>query len=550
MPRVAEAAGVGGVDILDDVGDVFFLPQDGVGLLGASVGADVPGEAQPAEPEMDVNRAGPLARKMWNCARRGVRSPEVWSRFSQRVLATSVFMGAGDVALMFFAYARIKYRDLKVLDTISPFLLQHIDEFSTMELVLLFNAHKKLEFERTDSIKLLLTAICRRRDEWTGRHMALTANAAAYFYVYHPQFWKSLAVKLPKVVFTMNALEISNLVSAMARVDQRDRRSLLLLARMCRRCAVRNLFSQAALATAMKAFAKLDFNHPRLAKAFEDAAVRKLDAALELGPKYRASDLRDAEVFDLQALVQILHTLVCFVGTSDEVVAKLLTLISWSQREVSNYQRRVLRTVLIVLRKDYPHLYPKLDFDVKQALYIFEHTPAEVATTESRWSRELRNILKKMDVIVESKSLVDDQVLDIYIPSSKAVVCALGPYSYYASTTHRTAFSKLHQRLLEHSGYQCMVVPYYEWSEMKVDEDKMVYLWSLGRRAAAPDAERDAGAAEPSVEDLRLSDISDLDSAGAEQAMALPKAGADGQGRKGRRRSPGNAGRDPFVAAE
>lgn len=513
------------MDILDDAGDVLFLPQDGVGLLSDTRGVDFAEESNAPVTDAGTTRAGPLARKMWNCAKRGVRSPEVWARFSQRVLATSVFVGAGDVALIFLAYARIKYRDLKVLDTISPFLLKQIDEFSTTELVLLLNAHKKLELERVDSLKLLLIAICRRRDEWTGRHMALTANAAAYFYVYHPQFWKSLAVRLPNVVFSMNPLEVANLVSAMARVDQRDARSLLLLARMCRRFAFRNLFSQAGLSTVMKAFAKLDFYHPRLSKAFSDAAVRKLDHALEMGPQYRASDLRDADVFDLQALVQVLHTLVCFVGTSDEIAAKLLTLISWSHREVSNYQRRVLRTTLVVLKAEHPDLHSKLDLDVKQALYIFEHSPSEVATTESRWSKELRNMLRRMDIMVEWKSLVDDQVLDIFLPSSNAVVCALGPYSYYANTTHRTAFSKMHQRLLELSGYKCLVVPYYEWSEMKLDEDKMVYLWSLGRRAAAPDVDAGTGVDNPGMEDVRLSDISDLDVPSMEHAMVSAKSG-------------------------
>eukprot|EP00427_Karlodinium_veneficum_P054960 CAMPEP_0169406076 /NCGR_PEP_ID=MMETSP1017-20121227/57294_1 /TAXON_ID=342587 /ORGANISM="Karlodinium micrum, Strain CCMP2283" /LENGTH=103 /DNA_ID=CAMNT_0009512729 /DNA_START=66 /DNA_END=374 /DNA_ORIENTATION=+ len=103
----------------------------------------------------------------------------------------------------------------------------------------------------------------------------------------------------------------------MARVDRREPQSLLLLARMCRRCAQRNLFAQESLATSMNAFAKLDFNHPRLMRAFTEAAVVKMDRALALGRDYRCSSLRDVDVFDVQALVQLLNTLVCLVGAPD-----------------------------------------------------------------------------------------------------------------------------------------------------------------------------------------------------------------------------------------
>ena len=100
------------------------------------------------------------------------------------------------------------------------------------------------------------------------------------------------------------------------------------------------------------------------------------------------------------------------------------------------------------------------------------------------WMAEVRRTLRKMDIKVELKPLVDDQVLDIWMPVSKAVVCPIGPYGYYAGTTHRTAYSKMHQRILELEGHVCIPVPYFEWAELKTDEDKMVYLWSLGRKAA------------------------------------------------------------------
>ena len=56
---------------------------------------------------------------------------------------------------------------------------------------------------------------------------------------------------------------------------------------MCIRCANRHLFSQQTLATTLNAFAKLDFNFPKLCQALELCVVRKLDKALELGATYR-----------------------------------------------------------------------------------------------------------------------------------------------------------------------------------------------------------------------------------------------------------------------
>jgi len=358
----------------------------------------------------------------------------------------------------------------------------------------------------------LLTSICGRRPEWTGRAVALTANAVAYFYVYEPRFWKLVNGALPKVAFTMNPLELSNLVSAMARVDRREQTTLLLLAKLCARGAQRNLFSQETLATTMNAFAKLDFHHPKLSTDFQEAALIRIDRALELGPDYRKSHLK-SDVFDLQALVLVFHTLVCHVGTSDDVVHKLLTLIAWSASEISSYQRRLLKICCQVARLQHRSAFRGLSYDVKQAVHSFEHADAEVRPFESRWSRELKQTLQKMNIEVELKSMVDDQVLDIWMPTSQAAVCPLGPYSYYTNTTQRTAYSKLHQRLLEMKGYTCMAVPYYEWGELRTEEDKMVYLWSLGRRAAATKAGGVEGRdLQPAVlpDEMLKSDLSDM----------------------------------------
>jgi len=48
----------------------------------------------------------------------------------------------------------------------------------------------------------------------------------------------------------------------------------------------------------------------------------------------------------------------------------------------------------------------------------------------------------------------------------RRVLTCLGPYSYYSSSTHRTAISKMHQRVLEVEGYTVSAIPYFEWSEI------------------------------------------------------------------------------------
>jgi len=353
--------------------------------------------------------------------------------------------------------------------------------------------------------------LCERRDEWNCRDVAVMANAVAYFYLHSKSFWFHVSNALPKLVWDMNPLELSNLVAALARMDRRHPQTLLLIARMCQRCAINNLFSQETLTTTLNAFVKLDFNAPRLLKALEIAAVEKIDRALEMGPNYRASSLRGVDVFDVQGLVLLTNAFVCFVGTSDEIMEKLLTLISWSAREISDYQARVLRTMIIALQVQHEAFYERLDADVKEVLTRIQKTPAQVRVHEARWQREVLKILKKMDVYCELKSLVDDQVLDIYLTTSKVVVCTVGPYSFYANTTHRTARSKLHQRLLEMVGHKCIAVPYYEWAELRTEEDKMVYLWSMGRRAVAIQPGTETGAESATIDDEMLKDDDDSD---------------------------------------
>ena len=125
-----------------------------------------------------------------------------------------------------------------------------------------------------------------------------------------------------------------------------------------------------------------------LPKPLRDAAVKKLDRALELGPQYRRSgSLRDQDVFDLQALVLLFRTLVALVGTSDDVAEKLLTLLAWSKDELGDYQRRVLKPTSVTFRRLHPVLFKSLSMECRDALHTFETTQVKISTFESRWMR-------------------------------------------------------------------------------------------------------------------------------------------------------------------
>ncbi|CAD7923645.1 unnamed protein product [Amoebophrya sp. A120] len=105
----------------------------------------------------------------------------------------------------------------------------------------------------------------------------------------------------------------------------------------------------------------------------------------------------------------------------------------------------------------------------------------------SRWKREVFDIVEKeLRIECEKQSLVyPDHEDAVVLPERKTVIHCVGVYGYYSDTTERTALSKLHSYLLEIQGYSVMHIPYYEWSELKTTEDKVLYLVSKGRQIAA-----------------------------------------------------------------
>ena len=107
-------------------------------------------------------------------------------------------------------------------------------------------------------------------------------------------------------------------------------------------------------------------------------------------------------------------------------------------------------------------------------------------------------------------------------------------------------------RGLRLEGYTVLVVPYFEWRELKSHEDQMLYLWSLGRRGARelaahdrlhargrghPSPERQRCRATPSSDELRPSSYGrDLTVGAAGRAAEGGQVAA--QGRAGRRALP------------
>ena len=63
--------------------------------------------------------------------------------------------------------------------------------------------------ERTDSIHLLVSIICQRKEEWTGLILALTCNAVAHFYIYRPRFWRQASMSLMRLLDLVDSAWLS-----------------------------------------------------------------------------------------------------------------------------------------------------------------------------------------------------------------------------------------------------------------------------------------------------------------------------------------------------
>eukprot|EP00397_Hematodinium_sp_SG-2012_P027998 GEMP01029453.1.p1 GENE.GEMP01029453.1~~GEMP01029453.1.p1 ORF type:complete len:514 (+),score=158.71 GEMP01029453.1:116-1657(+) len=443
------------------------------------------------EPDkVNMGPPGEIAKMVWKAAVRNIRDDRFWKKLIDRVLLNTVRFGPEDVVLLHYSFARIGFRDVKTLDALQPLVLKNLHHFSVRSLTLLLNAHKKLDFRKDDTIELILQQLLIKHREWEARDVAMAVNSVAYFYLYQAKFWRRVVFSLPKIAWGLTPQGVMNIVSGMARVDHREARALQLLARLATRDA--HMFNPVEVCASVNAFAKLDFNHPNLQRALIER-VRTLGV----------------EAFDLQAKCLLVQACVGMYWSEDErLIRSLMAKIEEDADRLTPFHKRKLKpTAKLIL-----HNFPQLGKDIRPFLDELV-MPVPLETRESRWATEVATILTKMQVKIKKVPLVHEQQLDYVMAEGKRVITCLGPYSYYANSTHRTAISKLHQRVLEVEGYTVSTIPHYEWREIKCEEDKMLYLWSLGRRVAKGEV---VARAEPAYEKEEDEDDYEPDTANEE----------------------------------
>ncbi|KAF4700359.1 hypothetical protein FOZ63_012377 [Perkinsus olseni] len=413
----------------------------------------------------------------------------------------SVHMGHRELTTCLLGFAKIRYRDPKLLQSISPAILKSISEFDTLELALLLGAYRRLEYRRIDQIELLMN-------------------------------------ENPQLRWSSEPFLVGLVLHGMAKVDLRHSGSLKTLSRAfthhCRRYA--ELQRQETLAVGLNALARLDWRSRKMRLYAEQAVAARLRRALQLDNAVDRTKGRDNDTFDMQSLSLLVQSLVSLAdelpptsllmdlfslastSTMGVMARRLHTKVGSNQVPAGQLaQLRVFKNACQILKYCRPNAVEEMFQDSVFGEDIRQFFEAALANTKAptrrirpRWANEIYWLLKDhMKVRVKSRSLVDNECMDILMHADprgvepgetmmdedtpgrakkhkrrryEVVVECLGPYAFYADSTRRTSVSKLHQRLLELQGYVVMAIPYYEWRELKSLDDKLLYLYSLGRK--------------------------------------------------------------------
>lgn len=136
--------------------------------------------------------------------------------------------------------------------------------------------------------------------------------------------------------------------------------------------------------------------------------------------------------------------------------------------------------VLILMYND---LYDAFDPDLKEFLRYIQDTPLKIVDKSSRWGEDVSKTLDFMKIDHNTNLYIQELYADIVFKDSKVVIKCTGPYNYYAYSKRMTAFAKLNIKLLELKGYTVIVIPFFEWSELRSLEEKVERLYQLGREA-------------------------------------------------------------------
>jgi len=435
-----------------------------------------------------------LAKEIWKCSKRSIRSPGIWSNLSKQVVSNSPFLTPRDVSVVIQSFARVGYKDTKMISAIVPSILKHATEFSVRELVTILSSFRKLELDKSSSqvfpsscINLLVNEISLRSSEWTPIDVPLIANSIAWFSVFDDHVWKKIGSKTLKMVQSISPLGLSLIVSSYAKVDKRDERVLAAISRVFIRpiTAHTEAMKQESLAVLINGFAKLDWNSKSL---FEYIETELLEILRQIGPNF----------FDNQSKIMILHAFFAhrfrYLETVSEtqvwMFESLVDSILASRDTLSSDQREKLTQIVATGNR-----FEEIRGSVRriQTLLVDSEGPKTFQKL-ARWEYEVFRILRdKMEVKVKKKRIANFSVMTFDSPQNNCLVVlnCLGPFQHYMGSTKRTSASWIRREVirweLERSlnrQVRFIELPFYIWNELKTDKDKIMFLMARGRQVA------------------------------------------------------------------
>jgi hypothetical protein len=475
--------------------NLFFIPDKTSSESQPDFGAEAPPSPESSQ----------LAKDIWKSSIRGIRVADTWSGYSKQVVSNLPYLRPRDVSVIMHAFARIKYKDDKLLTSLIPTIVKHVCEFSVRELVSILSAFRKLEFNNPTCIDLISNQLVILSSQWTVIDLPLIANSVSYFGNFDEKLLKKIENKTLKMAHDLSPLGIALLVSSLARLDLRNERMLGVLAR-----ALVNPREGDSSSTAMKqesfaiiinGFAKLDWNPRGLFEYIESELCQILEMTSD-----------GARFFDNQSIVLILHAFFAYryrcieqplsdknIFIFNQLVHRLCLAIDNGEWKPSIDQIDKLSAVVSVLGdpqgtcEDSLHALKKIIRTSRRANGRWRGMKTTKIGTPKlpRWEYEVLRILRdKMGVKVKRRTN-DFGRVDIVFRSREStnplvIVNCLGPYQYYTNSTKRTAASYLNRFLISRKENACMFmeIPFYIWNELKTDQDKIMYLMSLGRSIA------------------------------------------------------------------
>lgn len=422
-----------------------------------------------------------LAKQIWKASVRSVRSPSIWETYSKQVVSQVPLLGPRDIATVVHSFARVKFRDDKLLGSIVPSILKNMDEFSVRELVDILSSFRKLEYSRLDCLDLMVNQLVLKANEWNEMDCALIANGMGFFRVFDRSIWrcieKVITVKT-KNNFNICSLGVGLIVGALAKLDMRNQRILKRLSRaLVENKTSPQVMKQESFAVILHGFYKLDWTEDFMLNQFLEDQITT--ALLE------DNDPLVFNFFDNQSICMILHALFCYRLAEQRTSltpqqTKILTLgvskLAGQSEWFPNPDQRKRLLDLVTLYETETKVFKKM---------IKEKEKNSIKLP--RWEYEVLRILKdKMQVPVKRKSQMGGRTELVVVnpqDDSRVVILCLGPFQYYADSTKRTSCSKLLRLTLEARKNNVIEIPFFIWNELKTDQDKIMYLYSLGRRA-------------------------------------------------------------------